>query len=305
MWLGPNSDLYHGAPIARSSQLNIILHNGLHASKKEALECFNHAVEFSKKYPCRIVVLCPEKANGDEGHLKGKLFSKCFIGDDIRKECCCEALILGYSADDAAFLKDQVSLWIENDLPSYYFVNQISPKAIERYYLSLAELCCKVIYDSKVEQEGFNDISWPNPQGKSDLALMRLFPVRQSLAQFLSGYKESTIIDGLEQVIIEYTINCFAEGQQLLQWFEKCFKKCAEQAHKKFEIEFVFAESLDTKKILKSKWQYKSNNSFEWYYDCESGISEIKANFNNEKISYPLLLRQINPAEALAAAIFY
>lgn len=290
---------------SRSSQLNIILHNGLYASHASALKSFNDAIDFAKKYPCRIIVLCPEKAREDDIHLTGKLFSQCYIGDNIREQCCCEALILGYTTDDAIFLKDQVSLWLESDLPSYYWVNEISPGAIKKHYLSLAELCSKVIYDSAVEPEGFKDIHWSEHHSVTDLAFMRLLPVRQSLGQFLSGYSEEVLINGLEKVVVEYSEKLSAEGHQLLDWFRIALEKCAECGKEKIEMEFVLMESLEEGSFLKAQWTYKLNKFFEWEYDCESGISEVKSKFDKEIIGYPLQLRRMSPAEALAAAVFY
>lgn len=291
--------------LARSSQLNVILHNGLYASNTSALKSFNDAIAFSEKYPCRIIILCPEKVHEDAVPLKAKLFSQCYIGDNVREQCCCEALILGYTTDDAVFLMDQVSLWLESDLPSYYWVNEISPRAISKYYLSLAELCSKIIYDSAVEPEGFKEIHWPGHHMIADLALMRLLPVRQSLGQFLSGYSEKILIDKLEKVVVEYPENWYAEGYQLLEWFATALEKCSQCEQENFEIGFILKKSSSEDNLLKAQWTYAANKFFEWQYDYESGISEVKAKLGNEKINYPLQLRKMNPEEALAAAIFY
>ena len=227
MWqVDPTQDCFH--PFARSSQLNIILHNGLYLPHSKALESFNDAIAFAKKYPCRIIVLCPEKSQADSLPIKGKLFSQCYIGDNLRHQCSCEALILGYTIDDAIFLKDQVSLWLESDLPTYYWTNDISPGSINKHYLSLADLCNKIIYDSAVEPEGFKDIHWTPHHETGDLALMRLLPVRQSLGQFLSGYPEGVLINNLQKVAVEHTENLHAEGDQLLEWLKTALKKCAE-----------------------------------------------------------------------------
>lgn len=294
-----------GDTYSRSSQLNIILHNGLYASHSGALKCFNDALAFAQKYPCRIIVLCPEKTREDDSHLEGKLFSQCYIGEDVREQCCCEALILGYTTEDAAFLKDQVSLWLETDLPTYYWANEISPGAIKKNYLSLANLCSKVIYDSAVEPEGFKDIQWSDHHSVTDLALMRLLPVRQSLGQFLSGYSERVLTDKLEQVIVEYTENYYAEGYQLLGWFEAALEKCAQQVSERFEVGFKLRQSPNPGNFLKAKWIYGDDKFFDWHYNCETGCSVVKAKFKGDEIGYPLQLRKMSAAEALAAAIFY
>ncbi|OAI50586.1 hypothetical protein AYO37_00195 [Opitutia bacterium SCGC AG-212-L18] len=290
---------------ARSSQLNIILHNGLYASHGKALQAFNDAIGFAKKYPCRIVVLCPEKARGDGVHLTGKLFSQCYIGEDVREQCCCEALILGYTTDDAVFLKDQVSLWLESDLPTYYWVNEISPGAIKKHYLSLAALCNAVIYDSAVEPEGFKEIHWSGHEWVSDLAYMRLLPVRQSLGQFLSAYKEEVLVEGLKKVVVEYSGNYCGEGEALLNWFSVAIEKCAKLAEVEGEVLFELKESKGEGFDLRSKWTYGGDKFFEWQYRYESRISEVKAKLSQELVNYPSQLRKMSPEEALAAAIFY
>lgn len=295
----------HSHPFARSSQLNIILHNGLYVSHKSALKSFSDAIAFSKKYPCRVIVLCPEKAMEGLIPLKGKLFSQCYIGDNVREQCCCEALILGYITDDSVFLKDQVSLWLESDLPSYYWANDISPKEINKYYLPLAELCSKVIYDSALEPEGFKDIHWPEHLGAADLALMRLLPVRQSLGQFLSGYGEGVLINNLKKVVVEHSEDLLAEGYQLLEWFSTALQKCAHAEKDDFKVEFALIKSGSEGRFLKAQWTYAADKFFEWQYDHETGFSEIKAKFGKEKTGYPLQLRKMGPEEALAAAIFY
>lgn len=305
MWQNQRYESSKNPPLLHSCQLNLIIHNGLDASKEAALECFECAIQFSKKYPCRIVVLCPEKASGNITPLKGKLFSECLIGNDMRQEYYCEALILSYTTDDTIFLTNQVSLWLENDLPTYYWIHQIPVTAIKMYYLTLTSLCSKVIYDSSVEPEEFQTIQWPNSQPTADLALMRLLPIRQSLGQFFSNYSPASLVDTLKKVTVHYHSNFFAEGRQLIDWFKKSLMECAQLADLNFDVEFTLQESTNDLFSLKSQWRYANDNAFDWTYDSQSGISELKALFNNQTISYPLQLRKIHRDEALAAALFY
>ena len=106
----------------RASQMNLVLHFGIKTATEEALARFDTAIRFAQKYPCRLVVLSPEGEAKGSPQLRAKLFSLCYIGKTAREMCCCEALILGYSAGVADLLKDQVSIWLEADLPIYYWL---------------------------------------------------------------------------------------------------------------------------------------------------------------------------------------
>src|SRR5690606_31892939 len=99
----------------RASQMNLILHFGLSTTGEEARKAFDSAVSFAQRYPCRIIVLCPEEKKEGESILEGKLCSQCFIGDDQRQMCCCEALILSYPTKESGFLDNQVSIWLESE----------------------------------------------------------------------------------------------------------------------------------------------------------------------------------------------
>lgn len=65
-----------GEFIFRSTQFNLILHNGSGTKIEHVLDCFYNAVAFAKKYPCRLIVLCPDKTKQYNESLEGKLFSE-------------------------------------------------------------------------------------------------------------------------------------------------------------------------------------------------------------------------------------
>ena len=76
MWdTGPQSGLTE----ARASQMNVVLHLGTRVQPAQALKRFEELIEFSHRYPCRIIVLCP-KQNELDGSMQAKLFSQCYIG---------------------------------------------------------------------------------------------------------------------------------------------------------------------------------------------------------------------------------
>lgn len=305
MWQSHHREEGKGQSLYRASQLNLILHNGLLSTEQGALKCFKDAIEFAQKYPCRIIVLCPGEKKEGETHLKGKLFSECYIGEGLREECCCEALIIGYSAEDAEYLKNQISLWIENDLPSYYWVNKVSTKAMNEHYLELAESSKKVIYDSRIEEEEFEEINWPEGKQVSDLALLRLLPVRQSLGVFLSGYKPEVLVEGLTKVTVEAQPQYTARGMHLLEWFEACLEKCAEACESKSKPKFKAKAIKGKEAQLKAEWIYNNGNSLTWSMHNDGETAYLEGKFGEEKIYHRFQLKPMTPAETLAGAVFY
>ena len=109
----------------RASQMNLVLHFGRHVVFEEAKDRFEVSVRFAQRYPSRIIVLCPFIEA--EQPMRAKLYSQCFIGDSHREMCCCEALILGFTSEDKGFLFNQVSVWLERDLPIYHWFSQVRP----------------------------------------------------------------------------------------------------------------------------------------------------------------------------------
>ncbi|MGB0744843.1 MAG: glucose-6-phosphate dehydrogenase assembly protein OpcA, partial [Opitutales bacterium] len=222
MWQG-DAD---GSPSEfRASQMNVVLHFGWEVSEEEALERFSALIEFSQRYPSRIIVLCPSKSIRD-GSMKAKLFSQCYIGDSHREMCCCEALILGYQPDDCGFLGNQVSVWLESDLPTYHWFNRVPAERIEAYGNDLLVGVRRSIYDSSIEPEDFAGIKWPVPDRVADLAAARLLPVRQAIGQFLSAYSIEQLCHGLQAVRIRHAATKSGEGYRLQQWIKECLGVC-------------------------------------------------------------------------------
>src|SRR5581483_8632909 len=54
---------------AKATQVNFVLHLGLNTTAEDAAEQFQTVVRFSRRYPSRIVVLCPLR--GDDSLVNG------------------------------------------------------------------------------------------------------------------------------------------------------------------------------------------------------------------------------------------
>ena len=170
----------------RASQMNVVLHFGKRVDGAEAAARFQALLRFSQRYPCRIIVLCPSQS-GENGAMRGKLFSQCYIGDSHREMCCCEALLLSYDPDDCGYLVNQVSVWLEPDLPVFHWFSRVPVERMGQYLDSLLVGVRRCIYDSDLEPGEVETVAWPEPDRVVDLARARLLPVRQALGQFLSG----------------------------------------------------------------------------------------------------------------------
>lgn len=168
MWQVDSPEGYKAPSEFRASQMNLILHLGPATSDEDARQQFDVAINFAQRYPCRIIVLCVVKEKGSSSHelLEAKLFTQCYPSKDQDKMCCCEALILGYTSGEPNYLANQVSIWLENDLPTYYWVHRVPANRIRADYLSFIESLNsrRIVYDPSVEDDGYPTIQWPRPK---------------------------------------------------------------------------------------------------------------------------------------------
>ncbi len=188
---------------SRASQMNVVLHFGLDVTDEEARERFDALIRFAQRYPSRIIVLCPTRADL-EGAMESKLFSQCYIGDSHREMCCCEALMLRYKSEDFGYLANQVSIWLEGDLPTYHWFSGVPAKRIEKYFGNLLQGVRRCVYDSSVESGDLSKLNWPDPSRVGDLAKARLLPARQAIGQFISGYSIESLCEGLQAVRVRH-----------------------------------------------------------------------------------------------------
>lgn len=287
----------------RASQMNLILHLGLKSTEQDALEQFQIAIHFAQKTPCRILVLCPDSSPEQECLLEGKLFSQCYIGPNQRESCYCEALILGYPPSQADFLENQVSIWLEADLPTYYWIHRLDSERVSAQYLGFTEFCQRVVYDSSLDPE-YANIAWPEPKKVRDIAFSRLLTVRQPMGQFLSSYPTQVLVEGLVSVIIIHAPGQAGDAQQLLNWMRDSLMQCAQQSKHACTATFSIQEDVATC-FINVHWAYDNNKHFDWVY-CENTCQpQLHADFGRGEIGYPLQIRKLAPAEVLSEALFF
>jgi len=294
-----------GAPSEfRASQMNLILHFGLKTSTAEARARFDSAIEFAQKYPCRIVVLCPMGRERSDKLLEGKIFSQCYIGESMRDMCCCEAVILGYPTREAGFLSSQVSIWLENDLPTYHWFNRIPAERITQMHMDFVKRCRRVVFDSSIESEDGNDlgsVKWPRKDQVIDLAWARLLPVRQSLGQFFSSYEPAKLVDGLQKVEARGVPVMHGEAAALLRWCQECLARCTSE---RLEVEFSRAECNDGH-CLELEWTFRDGRHLLWTHQSEGAGANLSVDFGAGAINRAMHVELLSADKALSEALFF
>lgn len=292
-----------------ASKVNLILHFGLAATEKEALDIFHTACRFAINHPSRIIVLCPVENQHGEEILEGKLYSQCFLGPGEGNVSCCDALILGYPTTESGFLENQVSIWLESDLPTYHWFHRVPVKAIRDYYLSFVEDFRRVVFDSSVEGNLYNRINWPALVVPSDLAYARSLPYRQSIGQFLSRFEPSLLRDGLNSVVVKSSSALDGEAAGLLRWQRSCLKSCGFGCKESEESEAAFQldPSLEEEEQgLSIDWIYGDEGRFfSWRFSCQTNVAQIKADFGKGRHTLNSHLNLPDFEESLAEALFF
>ena len=291
----------------RASQMNVVLHFGLDVSPEQARERFDALIRFAQRYPSRIIVLCPASNSRDRSMLS-KLFSQCYIGESHREMCCCEALLLSYQSEDLGHLANQVSIWLEGDLPTYHWFSGVSGARIEQYFDNLLLDARRCIYDSSVEAEDLSQLNWPDPSRVSDLALARLLPVRQAIGQYLSGYPIDRLCAGLQSVTVTHCASMSGEGARLLEWVQSCLRECDQRevcALGAVEFQRMPFEPSRHQCSLALELVYQDERFFKWQ-KCPSGsLGEIEAHLGPAQETLPTRVKPLAFEQAIAEAFFF
>jgi len=292
----------------RASQMNLVLHFGLATPPAEAREVFDTAIRFAQRYPCRILVLAPTPPHGSgRDKLEAKLYSQCFIGPSHREMCCCEALMLSYSVNEPEHhLENQLSVWLESDLPIYHWFHRVPAAVISARYLSLVKQHRRVVFDTSVSGNDLVSVAWPGARWR-DLAWARSLPLRQSLGQILSGFSPERLVEKLSKVTVRHEDGCCGEGKALLNWQRECLEACFAQAGiPARKLEYV-CEGMDVSSplTLEIKWTYASRRSFRWAFRERTQSADLAADLGCGKLSYPTHVRLLEPEQALAEALFF
>ncbi|MGE9295551.1 MAG: glucose-6-phosphate dehydrogenase assembly protein OpcA, partial [Puniceicoccales bacterium] len=212
--------------------------------------------------------------------------------------------ILGYPTREAGFLSSQVSIWLENDLPTYHWFNRIPAERIGQMHMDFVKRCRRVIFDSSIEAEDGNDlltVDWPRPDHVVDLAWARLLPVRQSLGQFLSSYEPAKLVEGLVKIEARGVQSMVGEAAALLRWCRECLGKCTRD---ELTLEFAQANCNDGH-CLELEWTYSDGRHLLWTHQSEGAGANLTADFGAGRISSPMHIELLTGDKALSEALFF
>ena len=302
MWEGGEA----GSPSEfHASQMNVVLHFGWEVTAEEAHERFDALIQFAQRYPSRIIVLCPSHSITD-GSMTAKLFTQCYIGESHREMCCCKALILSYQPDKCGFLGNQVSVWLESDLPTYHWFHRVPADRIQGYFDSLLVGVRRSIYDSSIEPKEFSEIDWPEPDRVGDLAAARLLPVRQAIGQYLSGYSIEQLCHGLESVQIRHAPDMKGEGHCLENWVKDCLgecNKCENCTALKAEYDVDACNSPDC--LLTLELRFDDDRYFRWKMMSGGHLGLIEASLGKGQESLTTRVKTLGPQQTIAEALLF
>jgi hypothetical protein len=289
---------------AKATQVNFVLHLGLNCTPEDAAQQFAVVRNFSRRYPSRIVVLCPLHADAPGTEMRAKIFGECFLGKSKGDKRCVEFVLLSYSRAARPFLENEVSICLSTDLPLYYWAHRFSASgrlADYRYLLGRAK---RVLLDSAVAPADALDYPWPNPAATRDLVYCRLLPVRQTIGQFLSSYAPATIVDGLRAVRVGHDAARLAEGRVVLAWLRRRLAACGADVA---AVEFAAAPIHDEATAqLAVEFAYAApGRTFRWRADLASGNALFEADFGGGRTSLPASVSLLAPEKALSEAMFF
>jgi glucose-6-phosphate dehydrogenase assembly protein OpcA len=289
---------------AKATQANVVLHLGLNTTDEDGAAQFRTVVEFSKRYPSRIVVLCPLVDDDPATEMRAKIYAECFLGKTKSDKRCVEFVVLSYPRRARQFLENQVSICLSADLPLYYWAHRFSVSkrlADYRYLLGRAK---RVLIDSAIVPADALTIPWPNPAALRDLVYSRLLPVRQTVGQFLSGYAPARLVDGLRAVTVGHDAPRAAEGRVLRGWLERRLAACGVAAA---GVQFVTAPlPAGVGGNLGVRFDYTDTKKyFRWSGDLTAGMASFEADFGDGRTTLTTRVSLLAPEAALGEAMFF
>ncbi len=305
MWAG-SEDAMPGKPAdsgpAKATQVNFVLHLGYYTTSEDAARQFQTAVEFSRRYPCRVVVLCPMRQDEAGQDFRAKIYGECTPGKTKGDMRCCEFVMLSYPMASRRYLENQVSVCLSTDLPLYYWAHNFSSSVRLNDYKYLLSRSKRVLFDSALAPDDLAGFVWPRPEAVRDLAYARLLPVRQAIGQFLSGFAPAAIVDGLTGVTVRHGSSHAAEACELGRWTVSRLRGCGAAADLGFE-NLPAAELAATQIAL--VFRYSNGQRFDWSGDTAKGCAQFQATIGGAQSELAIAFNLLAPSAALAEAMFF
>lgn len=285
---------------AKATQVNFVLHLGMNTKPEDAAAQFHVVEQFAQRYPCRVVVLCPQRNEEGGTELRAKIHGECFLGKSKSDKRCIEFVILSYPRLARKFLESQVSICLSTDLPLYYWAHRFSDSSKLNDYQYLLTRAHRVLIDSAIAPSDALTFPWPKPEAVRDLVYARLLPVRQSLGQFLSRYPMDSICAGLQTVRVSHAADLVAEGRVLLKWLKDRVGKCGQN-----EAEFELTALSPGETSLEVNFDYGGKKTFSWKGSLANSKAVFEADFGTSKTKLEASLSLLSPPAALSEAMFF
>jgi hypothetical protein len=306
MWAAASAD---GKPApaaddAKATQVNFVLHLGLNTTCEDALAQFQNVVDFSRRYPSRIVVLCPRDDANRETELRSKIYGECFLGKTKSDKRCVEFVMLSYPRSAREFLENEVSICLSTDLPLYYWAHRFTATSRLADYRFLLGRAKRVMIDSSIAPTDAFTYSWPNPAALRDLVYCRLLPVRQTIGQFLAGYAPAALAEGLRAVTVGHVDELSAEGRVILAWLRRRLEACGASVD---AVKFSVAPlSKEVGGSLAVRFDYEdAKKAFRWSGDLVSSQASFEACLGAGRTQLAAAVSLLTPENALSEAMFF
>lgn len=286
---------------AKATQVNFVIHLGLGTTPEDAAAQFQTAEKFSRRYPSRVVVLCPLRDDAGVTELRAKVYGECFLGKSKGDTRCVEFVALSYPVAAREFLENQVSICLSTDLPLYYWAHRFTDTARLADYRYLLTRARRVLLDSAFAPVEAVTQNWPHPESVRDLAYARILPVRQSLGQFLSRYPKEVLCSGLKSVTVSHGSEQPAEARVLLQWVKDRIGLCGENR----AVFSCVSPAGFPPVALSLTFDYEGKKTFSWKGSFRSGIACFEADFGTGRTELKAALSMLPPEAALSEAMFF
>ncbi len=286
---------------AKATQVNFVMHLGLGTTAEDAVVQFQTAVRFSKRYPCRVVVLCPMADDSSAIEVRAKIYGECHLGKSKGDTRCCEFVMLTYSFSARPFIEDQVSICLSTDLPLYYWAHRFVSTARINHFQYLLSRAKRVLIDSALVPDDALTFPWPRREAVRDLAYARLLPVRQTLGQFLSAYEPAKLIDGLRTVTLLHHPSTAAEARVLAGWLKTRLEACGAKTGQVA----IRTEASEKGVSFELNFTYGNAHHFHWRGDLAHGAGHFEADFGTGRTTLPTAVSLLNSEAALGEAMFF
>jgi hypothetical protein len=287
---------------SRAVQLNLVLHLGRNSSAADAVKQFQNTLAFARRYPARVVILCPDYDEKAPAEIRAKIYGECFFGKSKSDTRCVEFVILHYTMAVRQYLEPQVSVCLSTDLPMYYWAHAFADAARIGDYAYLLTRSTRVLVDSAVVPPETFHYPWPNRGALRDLAYTRTLPLRQNLGQFLSRYTPEVIFESLKGIYLRYQGDYTAEANCLLMWLRKGLNRSG--VHTGL-IDFR-ADRLPCDGTFSVHFDYlDSTKHFDWLADLGRNHAEFSGDLGTGRTTLTVGAHLLTPEMALAEAMFF